>query len=202
MAGVVWDLGNVLIEWEPIRAVAAGLGEAEARRFLAGFDFETWNHSCDAGRPWDDAIAELDRDHPEWSAHGRAYREHFAASLTGEVPGTATIVRALHDAGVPQCGLTNWSSELFHAHAPATYEVLRLLDHVVVSGDEGVAKPDPAIYRIAAERSGLPLGSLVFVDDKEANVAAAAALGMHGLVFTGADRLRSDLRKLGLPLEA
>lgn len=66
MAGVVWDLGNVLVEWEPLAAVAAGVGETEARRFLAEFDFGTWNAGCDAGREWSDALAELERDHPEW----------------------------------------------------------------------------------------------------------------------------------------
>lgn len=200
MAGVVWDLGNVLIDWQPFEAVANGVGRAEAERFFAGFDFGAWNHSCDAGRSWDDAIDELVREHPQWAAHGRAYREHFSASLTGEVPDTGEIVRALHEKGVPQCGLTNWSSELYHAHAHAAYAVLGLLDHVVVSGDEGIAKPDPEIYRIAARRSGLPPRSLVFIDDKAVNVAAAEGIGMHGLVFTGADRLRSDLRDLGLPL--
>jgi 2-haloacid dehalogenase len=199
VAGVVWDLGKVLVEWEPFAAVAAGVGEAEARRFFEGFDFHAWNHLCDAGRPWEDALAELERDHREWAAHGRAYYENFAASLTGAVPGTADILRSLHDAGVPQCGLTNWSHELFHAHAPRRFPFLSLLDHVVVSGTEGIAKPDRRIYDIAAERSGIPHTRLVFVDDKPANVESAEALGMRGVVFTGADALRKELRSLGLP---
>ncbi|WP_435770141.1 HAD family hydrolase [Nocardioides sp. SYSU DS0651] len=200
VAGVVWDLGNVLVEWEPFRAVAAGVGDDEARRFLAGFDFGAWNHACDAGRPWDQALAELQRDHPEWAAHGRAYYDNFAASLTGEVPGTVDLLRALHAQGVPQCGLTNWSDELYHAHAPRRFPFLALLDDVVVSGTEGVAKPDRRSYAIVAERMGLPLSRLVFVDDKAANVDAAVALGMTGVVFTGADSLRVALRGLGLPV--
>lgn len=182
--------------------MAAGVGESEARRFLEDFDFGAWNHACDAGRPWSDALTELERTHPQWASHGRAYYHHFPASLTGEVPGTVEVLRELRAAGVPQCGLTNWSDELFHAHAPARFPFLGLLDHIVVSGTEGVAKPHPRIYDIAAERSGLPLSRLVFVDDRADNVEGARALGMTGLVFTGADRLRADLAALGLPVAA
>lgn len=179
--------------------MAAGLGDAEADRFFDGFDFGSWNHACDAGQPWSEALAVLDRDHPAWAAHGRAYVDHFGASLVGEHAGTVALVRELHAAGVPQVGLTNFSAELY-PQASARFDFLGLLDDVVVSGAERVAKPDPAIYRLAAERCGLPLAYLVFVDDKAANVAAAEALGMPGLVFTGADRLRRDLRSLGLPV--
>ncbi len=197
MTGVVWDLGNVLIDWQPERAIAAGVGEAEARRFLDNFDFADWNHSCDAGRPWADALDELDRDHPEWSEHGHAYHANFAVSLSA-MPASIAVVRELAATGVPQCGLTNWSHELFHAHAAGRFDVLDLLDHVVVSGTERIAKPDPEIYRLAASRSGLAPGQLVFVDDKAGNVAAAREVGMAGIVFTDADALRTELVALGL----
>jgi 2-haloacid dehalogenase len=197
--GVVWDLGNVLIDWDPVAAVTAGLGEAEAERFFSGFDFGAWNHACDAGRPWSEALAELERDHPQWAAHGRAYHRHFADSLVGEHSETVLLVRELREAGVPQVGLTNFSAELY-PHAPARFPFLDLLDDVVVSGREKVAKPDPAIYHLAAERAGLPLSALVFVDDKRLNVEAAEALGMRGLVYTDAAALRAGLRALGLPV--
>ena len=197
VVGVVWDLGNVLIDWRPLDAVAAGVGEAEARRFLTEFDFGSWNHACDAGRPWAEALAELDRTHPEWSAHARAYHRNFAAALT-ELPASVAVVRDLHAAGVPQCGLTNWSHELYHAHAAGRFGLLDLLDHVVVSGTEGIAKPDPRIYLLAAQRSGLVPQQLVFVDDKASNVEAARTVGMAGIVFTDACSLREELVTLGL----
>ncbi|WGX95590.1 HAD family phosphatase [Nocardioides sp. L-11A] len=197
VAGVVWDLGNVLIDWQPLAAVAAGVGEDEARRFLAGFDFGAWNHACDAGRPWAEALAELDRLHPEWSPHGHAYHRHFAAALS-ELPASVAVVRDLHAAGVPQCGLTNWSHELYQAHAAGRFDLLDLLDHVVVSGMERIAKPDPRIFLLAAERSGLAPERLVFVDDKAANVEAARALGLAGIVFTDAVTLRTELTALSL----
>lgn len=200
-AGVVWDLGNVLVDWDASRAIAAGVGEAEAARFLAAddFDFRAYNHGPDSGLDWDAAEAEVARSHPHWLEHCRAYRAHFPASLVGEVPGTAELVRTLHAAGVPQWGLTNWSHELY-PHAPRMFEVLALLDDVVVSGTEGLAKPDPRVYELLVARTGRPLADLVFVDDRAENVEAACALGMTGLVFTGADALRADLRGLGLPV--
>ncbi len=192
----------MLIDWQPLHAIAAGVGVEEARRFLAAedFDFMAWNHGPDMGRPWEEAEAEVQREHPHWAEHALSYRPHFAASLVGEVPGTADVVRDLHAAGVPLWGLTNWSGELYHPHAPTRFDVLGLLDGVVVSGDERVAKPDPAAYERVAQRSGLPLDRLVFVDDKQVNVAAARALGMDGIVFTDAEKLRSDLRERGLPV--
>lgn len=199
ITGVVWDLGNVLIDWDPTPAIAAGVGDEEAGRFLASIDFREWNHGPDSGGSWDDAEAWLDAEYPHFSAHGRSYRPHFAVSLLGEVPGSVDLVRELHTAGVPQWGLTNWSAELY-PHAPATFDFLELLEDVVVSGVEGLAKPDPAIYELLVARTGHPLGELVFVDDRADNVEAAAGCGMRAFVFTDAARLRTDLRGLGLPV--
>jgi 2-haloacid dehalogenase len=196
----VFDFGGVLIDWDPVPAVVAGVGEEEARRFFAEFDFDSWNFAQDAGRTWDDALAELARTHPHFLEHGRAYREHFAAALVGEIPGTAQVLRDLHAAGVPLIGLTNWSDELYHGHAPRLFDFLALFDDVVVSGTEQLAKPDPAIYRLAIERCGLPAEQLVFIDDRQVNVDAADALGMHGVLFTDAAELRSRLSALGLPV--
>ena len=158
-----------------------------------------WNHVQDAGGSWADAEASVVRSHPQWADHALAYRANFIASLVGEVPGTVDLVRELHAAGVPMWGLTNWSHELY-PHAPARFPFLDLLHEVVVSGSEGVAKPDPAIFEIVVARSGRPASSLVFVDDREDNVAAANACGLDGVVFTGATDLRTALRERGLPV--
>lgn len=200
-SGVVFDLGNVLIDWQPYAAIAAGVGPDEARRFLEAddFDFMAYNHGPDSGLDWDTAEAAVARTHPHWLDHARAYRTHFRASLVGEVPGSVDVVRALHAAGVPLWGLTNWSHELF-PHAPVAFPFLELFEDVIVSGTEGVAKPDPAIFAIVRRRTGHPLERLVLVDDKPDNVAAAAAAGMQALLFTDAAHLRLDLRERGLPL--
>ena len=200
-AAVVLDLGNVLIAWDPRLAVAAGVGEAETELFFAAedFDFMAWNHHQDSGRGWAEAVAEVRETHPRWAAHAAAYLDHFPASLA-EMPATAEVVRDLHAAGVRLIGLTNWSDELYYPYAAERFAVLRLLDDVVVSGEVKVAKPDPRAYEIAAERAGVPLEGLVFVDDNPPNVAAAAALGMDAILFTGAAALRTELRRRGLPV--
>ncbi|WP_337191549.1 HAD family hydrolase [Nocardioides flavescens] len=198
---MVWDLGNVLIDWQPGRAVATGVGEDEAARFLAAddFDFMAWNHVQDAGGTWADALAAVAESHPHWRDHAAAYHRHFVDSLVGEVPGSADLVRDLRAAGVPQWGLTNWSAELY-PHAPERYAVLAELEDVVVSGREGLAKPDPRIFDLTVARTGLPASALVFVDDRADNVEAAVAAGLQGVVFRDAVQVRSELRKRGLPV--
>ena len=198
-SGVVFDLGNVLIDWDPTAAIAAGVGPVEARRFLDAddFDFMAWNHGPDSGGSWPEAEDAVRRTHPHWVEHALAYRAHFGDSLLGEVAGMGDLVRELHAAGVPLLGLTNWSAELY-PHAPARFDLLALFDDVVVSGEVGAAKPDPRAYEIVAERSGLPLDRLVFVDDRQQNVAAAAELGMDAIVFTDAATLRTELGRRGL----
>ena len=193
--GVVWDLGNVLIDWQPVRAIAAGVGEEEAERFLAAddFDFVAYNHGPDSGGTWAEAEDDVRRTHAHWAEHALAYRANFELSLAGEVLGSVDLVRALHAAGVPQWGLTNWSHELW-PHAPRLFPFLdELLHGVVVSGTEGLAKPDPRIYALVAKRAGLSPAELVFFDDKQVNVDAAAAAGLDGVLFTGAEQARRAL---------
>lgn len=199
--GVIWDFGNVLIDWQPYEAIAAGVGADEARRFLDAddFDFVGYNLGPDSGQSWAEAEDAVRRTHPHWVEHALAYREHFEASLVGEVPGTPDLVRELSAAGVPQWGLTNWSHDLY-PHAPRLFDFIGLLDDVVVSGTEGLAKPDPAIFEVAVARAGHRAEDLVFVDDKEHNVAAAIEFGLDGVLFTGADDLRVALRERGLPV--
>jgi 2-haloacid dehalogenase len=200
-AAVVFDLGNVLIRWDPRPAVAAGVGEEEAGRFLAAddFDFRAWNHEQDSGRGWVEAEDELGRTHPHWHEHALAYRANFDLSLTGAVEENVSVLRDLHTAAVPLFALTNWSAELF-PRALARFEFLGLFDDIVVSGAEQVAKPDPGVFEVLRRRTGQPLADCVFVDDSPANVAAAAEAGMDAIHFDEGVDLRSELRERGLPV--
>ena len=200
-SAVVFDLGNVLIRWDPRPALAAAVGDDEADRILAAddFDFGAWNAAQDAGRPFKEGEEEVAASHPHWAEHVRGYRPHFEHSLTGTVDDTVAILRDLHEAGVPVFALTNWSAETFPL-ARERYEFLALFDDVVVSGAEGVAKPDPAIFEVLRERVGRPLEECVFVDDGPHNVAAAADAGMDAIRFTDTGHLRDDLRARGLPV--
>jgi len=198
---VVFDLGNVLIRWDPHPAIAAGVGPDEATRFLAAddFDFHAWNHQQDAGRTWAEAEHEAVTSHPHLRDHLLAYRQHFAVSLTGQIDDTVAILRELHAAAVPLFALTNWSGELF-PQARERFEFLELFEDIVVSGDERVAKPAPEIFAILERRVARPLGDCVFIDDSPANVEAATKAGLDTILFTDTAHLREDLRTRGLPV--
>lgn len=198
---VVFDLGNVLIAWDPHPAIAKAVGEQEATRFLADrdFDFAAWNYHQDAGRSWDDGEAAAVASHPHWESAIRGYRVNFTESLIGVIEDTVQIVRELHAAGIPLFALSNWSAELFPV-ARERFGFLDLFGDIVVSGSEGVAKPDPAIFDILEQRIGHKLSSCIFIDDSRRNVEAGAAAGLDAILFTDPGHLRRDLAGRGLPL--
>ena len=200
---VVFDLGNVLISWDPVEAVAMAVGAERARAFVADleFDFATWNRLNDAGRGLDEAERVALLSHPHYADEIVAYRANFGASLVGEIAGTVAILRELHAAGVPLFALTNWSADLFPV-ALERFDFLELFDDIIVSGEEGVAKPDPEIFEILEERVSHRAGldDCIFIDDSPANVQAAAETGLDAVHFTGAHHLREDLIARGLPL--
>ncbi|GIG35089.1 HAD-IA family hydrolase [Cellulomonas pakistanensis] len=189
---VVLDLGNVLVRWEPERAFDGVLTAAEVERFFADVDFLALNLRQDAGRPWSEARAEVARTHPQHAPTVDLYVERFVHALPGPVPGSAEVVDDLRAAGVRVLGLTNWSAETFH-HGERVAPVIGRLEDVVVSGREGVVKPDPRIFALIAERHGLDPARTVFVDDSPANVAGAAAAGYQAVLFTTAGALRAEL---------
>lgn len=196
---VVFDLGNVLVRWDPHLALEGSLTRDEVDAMFVEVDFAAFNHLQDAGRPWDAALAVAREEHPRHAAALALYRDNFPASLPGPVPGSEQVVRDLLGAGVRLLGLTNWSAETFPHAAPAA-PAIGLLEDVLVSGEVGLAKPDPRIFRLLARRHALDPAATVFVDDSPANVAAAAGEGFDALLFTGAPRLRADLAARGLPV--
>ena len=200
---VVFDLGDVLIAWDPVRAVEVAVGRERALAFVADpdFDFAAWNRANDAGRGLDEAERVAVASHPHYAEEIVAYREHFGASLVGEIAGSVEILRELHEAEVPLFALTNWSADLFPV-ALDRFDFLDLFEDIVVSGEEGVAKPDPEIFEVLEERVSHRAGldDCIFIDDSPANVVAAAETGMDAVGFTGPDDLREDLIARGRPL--
>ncbi|HEY0117851.1 MAG TPA: HAD-IA family hydrolase [Cellulomonas sp.] len=198
---VLFDLGNVLVGWQWRAALHGVLTDDEADRFVAEADFEAVNRRLDAGWPWDEAVAHLAARDPWLGRVLAEYRHRYPLSLTGPVPGMTELVGELRLAGLRLVGLTNWSAEMW-PHAVPAAPVIGSLDGVVVSGVEGVAKPDPRIFRLAAGRYGLEPARTLFVDDHGPHVAAALALGFEAVVFTGADSLRGELVGRGVPVGA
>jgi 2-haloacid dehalogenase len=197
---VIFDLGGVVLGWDPTRAFAEVLSPDQVEAFMTKIDFRSWNATHDAGQLFDVGEAELLGRFPDDERAIRAYRSNFARTLTGPVPGTGAVIAELQRSGVGLVALTNWSAETY-PHAERRFGILRRFAGIVVSGTEGVAKPDPAIFLLACERFGLDPGRTVFVDDSAVNVTAAAAAGLTALAFVGAEALRRDLVGLGL-LEA
>ena len=198
---VVFDLGNVLIGWDPHPAITKAVGAEQATKLLADkdFDFAGWNHQQDEGRSWAEGEAVAAALHPKWAPAIRGYRSNFSESLIGAIDDTVQILRELHSAGIPLYALTNWSGELFPA-ARDRYDFLALFEDIIVSGDEGVAKPDPEIFEILRQRIGHELSGCIFIDDGARNIEAAAAAGLDAILFTDTGHLREDLALRGLPL--
>jgi 2-haloacid dehalogenase len=194
---VLYDFGNVLVGWDPYGAYEGHTGRDAVDAFFADVDFAALNHARDAGESWAAARTDVGATHPHHVALLDRYVEHFPATLTGPVDGSEELVRELRGLGLRLYGLTNWSAELFH-HAAAAAPATTLMDDVLVSGREGLAKPDPRIFHLTIERFGLDPGRTLFTDDSPANVDAAARVGLRTHLFRGTAGLRAALRDLGV----
>ena len=195
---VVFDLGGVLIDWNP-RHLYRKLFDDEAKmeRFLTEICSPVWNVTLDAGRPFDDGIAELLRRHPEEGPLIRAWKERWEEMLAGPIHGTVAILEELHAAGMALHALTNWSAETFPI-GRRRFPFLDRFHTILVSGQEKLVKPDPRIFHLLVERTGLVPQRTVFIDDSEKNAEAAARHGFHAIRFTDAEALRKRLADLGV----
>jgi 2-haloacid dehalogenase len=198
---VIFDLGRVVLEWCPERAVATVVPAEEVQDFFDRVDFFAWNARLDSGGSFAESEEELAARFPADRDAILAYRRNFELSVPGYVPGTPGLIAELQRAGVPVGALSNWSAELF-ARVRGRFDVLASFDALVVSGIDGVTKPDPAAFALACERLGVEPAETAFVDDSTVNVAAAREFGLTALLFTDAARLRDDLANLGLPVAA
>jgi 2-haloacid dehalogenase len=199
---VVFDLGGVLIDWNPRYLYRRLFGEDVhgMERFLAEVCTSAWNEQQDAGRSWEEAIVEATASHPEHAPMIRAYHEQWEEMLGGPFTDTLVILEELRRAGMPLYALTNWSQHKF-PYALERYPFMQWFEDIVVSGREGLIKPDPAIFRVLLSRSGLQADRMVFVDDSLKNIEAARQLGFRTVHFSNAPQLRRELASLGLPLE-
>ena len=197
---VIFDIGRVLYEWDPRHLYQHLIPPGEALdAFLRDVVTTEWHFQHDAGRDFADTSAELIALHPQHGELIAAWGPRFAESIPGPVAGMPALVERLDDAGVPLYAITNFSHEFFPPFRTAEAALFDRFRDIVVSGEERLVKPDPAIYRLALDRFGLEAAHAVFIDDNAANVAAAAALGLHAILFTGVDDLVPRLRALGLP---
>lgn len=196
---VVFDVGKVLVEWDP-RYLYEKLIPDDATRadFLSRVVTPEWHFQHDAGRPFAETSAELIAEFPQHRALIEAWGARFVETIPHLIPGMDDLVGDLAVRDVPLFGITNFSGEFWKPFVAREAALFAPFRDIVVSGDEKLMKPDPAIYQLALQRFGLAAGEGLFIDDKPANVAAAEANGFVGHVFVDAPTLRAVLIDHGL----
>jgi len=190
---LIFDFGKVLIDWDPHYLYDPYFGDrSRTDWFLENICTMEWNTQMDGGKPFAVGVAELSERFPEWAREIEMFHSRWTEMVGGAVPGMYELLKGLKAAGHHLYGLSNWSTETFPL-VRDRFPSLRLLEGMVVSGYEGIVKPDPAIYELLLRRYGLDARGCIFIDDNQANVAGAAAVGIRGIRFTSLSDLRAAL---------
>jgi 2-haloacid dehalogenase len=189
---VIFDIGNVLIEWQPERYYDRVYGEDRRRALFAEVDLHWMNERVDRGEPFRDVIYETAEQYPQWRAEIRDWHDNWIELASPVIPHSVTLLRRLRAKGVPVHCLTNFGVESY-AYAQTQFDFLNEFDIEFVSGRMQVTKPDPRIYEMVEAGLGVPPGAILFADDRDANIAAAGVRGWQAHLFDGpggwADRL-------------
>jgi 2-haloacid dehalogenase len=195
---IVFDLGMVLIEWDPRHLYCKVFDDRETMEwFLANVCNSNWNLEQDRGRSFDDGVIEATARHPEFAREIAMYRDRWMEMVPGAIEDSVAILEDLHVAGVPLYAITNWNGDMFRA-TRNRFGFLSLFKDIVVSGDEKIIKPDRAIFDLLARRNGLKPKECVFIDDSAKNVDGARAAGWLVIHFTTPAALRPDLVAMGV----
>jgi 2-haloacid dehalogenase len=195
---LIFDFGGVLIDWNPrylYRKVFAD--EQTMERFLAEVGFFEWNKLQDAGRPLSEAVADLCSRHPQHCELIRLYDERYEESLSGPIPASVAILSRLRAAGCKLYGLSNWPQEKFQL-VRHKFEFFNWFDELFISGELGLAKPDPRIFRLVLQCLARPADQCLLIDDSTNNIAAAQALGLRTIHFLSPQQLENELLALGI----
>jgi 2-haloacid dehalogenase len=191
---IIFDLGAVLIDWNP-RHLYRKLfeNEADIEHFLAHITTSDWNEEQDAGRSIQAGTDWLVSKYPEHETSIRAFYGRWAEMLGGEITGTVEIFKQLKASGRYKIyALSNWSAETFPI-ALARYDFLNAFDGLVISGHEGIRKPNPKFYQLLLDRYCLKAEEVLFIDDNLRNVIAAREIGIDSIHFTSAEELQKEL---------
>jgi 2-haloacid dehalogenase len=195
---LVFDLGGVLLDWNPRHLYQKLFSDQEELDyFLAEVCSPAWNAQMDASKPFQEAIDELIIDHPGYSKQIQAYFTRWEEMMGGVIPGTVAILQELKEIGSDLAALSNWSAETF-PRVRGKYDFLDWFDPLILSGEVGVAKPDPAIYHHLLQALGLPARDCLFIDDSLENIQEANRQGFSTIHFRSPEGLREDLTGMGL----
>lgn len=194
---VVFDIGNVLIEWHPERFYDAEIGRAAREAMFSAVDLHAMNDAVDRGGPFRDSVYALADRHPDWAGAIRLWHDRWSDIAAPEIPHSVRLLRALKARGVPVFALTNFGVETF-ALAAGPYPFLAEFDRAFVSGAMRIAKPDAEIYAAVEVETGVPPAALLFTDDRAENIAAAERRGWGTHLFQGPEGLAARLVAEGL----
>jgi 2-haloacid dehalogenase len=195
---VVFDIGGVLLDWDPEHLYRQLFDDpAEMAEFLGSICTRDWHLAHDLGVDTRESCAELARLHPRYADMIMAWADRGEEMIAGQIEGTVQILDELRAAGVRCFALSNMEPDTYLVRRDR-FAFMRSFDGVVISGIEGVAKPDREIFEILLKRHGLDPDRTAFTDDSPGNVAAARELGIRALRFVNPEQLRRDLRGEGL----
>jgi len=196
---IVFDLGGVLIDWDPAYLYRKIFDDPkEMDYFLTQVCTPNWNEQQDAGRSWAEAIDLLLPDYPQYETAIRAFFGRWTEMLGGPIAGTVDILREIRDRGEHRLfALTNWSAETF-PYAIERYDFLQWFEGILVSGAEHMKKPDPRIYQLLLDRYPIEGESALFLDDSVANVTGSIQAGLPAIQFHNPAQLRKDLEAKGV----
>lgn len=193
---IIFDFGGVLLDWNPRYLYKSYFNnDEEMEHFLADICNGEWNIKQDAGRPFAEAVKELQAKFPEYAEAIQMYDDDWEKMLKCELPESIDLLKELKSMGYGIYGLTNWSAEKI-GYAFANYSFFSLFDGIVVSGVEKVVKPDRKIYEILLERYSLKPGECVFIDDNQDNVDMAKVLGINAICFDNIGNVKEHLETL------
>jgi 2-haloacid dehalogenase len=196
---VVFDLGGVLIDWNPKHLYRKIFkNETEMEKFLDEVCTSDWNEEQDAGRTLAEATETLVKEHPEHEKNIRAYYGRWEEMLGGPINGTVDIFKKMKAGGHFKIyALTNWSSETYPV-ALSHFNFLQWFDGALVSGDEKMRKPFPEFYDLLFKRYNLKPEETLFIDDNLRNIKAAEKTGMKTIHFTNSEKLEEQLKEVGI----
>ena len=196
---IIFDLGGVLIDWNPRYLYRKILkDEEEITWFLQNVCTSEWNDQQDAGRTFDEAIRELIIKHPEWEEAITAWGTRWQETIGGPIVETVNILDTIKSLRSHRLyALTNWSAETF-PWALDNFNFLHWFEGIVVSGQEKTRKPFPEFYKILLDRYKVDPASALFIDDNFKNIEGAKAVGIQTIHFEDPQKLKDQLTRLGV----
>ena len=197
---VIFDIGNVLIEWQPERYYDATIGEDRRKAMFSEVDLARMNELVDLGHPFRETIYGWAEKHPNWQSEIRMWHDNWIEMACPVIDHSVQLMKALQARGVPVFSLTNFGIQSYD-FAATHYPFMRDFDRDFISGHMRVIKPDPTIYQMVESASGLSGAELIFTDDRADNIAAAQALGWQTHLFEGAEGWAQRLVSEGLLTE-